>query len=175
MSLFMEIETDRKLPFDARKIAELVIETSLDYVKCPYETEVSLLLTTDEEIKEINRMQRQIDRATDVLSFPMADYETPGDFSHLDEDAGLFHPDTGELMLGDIVISVDKVFEQAEEYGHSLLREYAFLIAHSRLQSFRPLQQLQFRLHLFRSERCRYLRLSLRLYQELYGHLLYVR
>ena len=113
MSLFMEIETDRKLPFDARKIAELVIETSLDYVKCPYETEVSLLLTTDEEIKEINRMQRQIDRATDVLSFPMADYETPGDFSHLDEDAGLFHPDTGELMLGDIVISVDKVFEQA--------------------------------------------------------------
>ena len=50
----MEIETDRKLPFDARKIAELVIETSLDYVKCPYETEVSLLLTTDEEIKEIN-------------------------------------------------------------------------------------------------------------------------
>ena len=136
MSLFMEIETDRKLPFDARKIAELVIETSLDYVKCLYETEVSLLLTTDEEIKEINRMQRQIDRATDVLSFPMADYETPGDFSHLDEDAGLFHPDTGELMLGDIVISVDKVFEQAEEYGHSLLREYAFLIAHSMLHLF---------------------------------------
>ncbi|WP_337411940.1 rRNA maturation RNase YbeY, partial [[Ruminococcus] torques] len=85
---------------------------------------------------EINRMQRQIDRATDVLSFPMADYETPGDFSHLDEDAGLFHPDTGELMLGDIVISVDKVFEQAEEYGHSLLREYAFLIAHSMLHLF---------------------------------------
>ena len=52
----------------------------------------------------------------------------------MDEDAGLFHPDTGELMLGDIVISVDKVFEQAEEYGHSLLREYAFLIAHSMLQ-----------------------------------------
>ena len=133
MSLFMEIETDRKLPFDARKIAELVIETSLDYVKCPYETEVSLLLTTDEEIKEINRMQRQIDRATDVLSFPMADYETPGDFSHLDEDAGLFHPDTGELMLGDIVISVDKVFEQAEEYGHSTEREFSFLFAHSML------------------------------------------
>ena len=78
-------------------------------------------------------MQRQIDRATDVLSFPMADYETPGDFSHLDEDAGLFHPDTGELMLGDIVISVDKVFEQAEEYGHSTEREFSFLFAHSML------------------------------------------
>ena len=84
----------------------------------------------------MNEEFRQIDRATDVLSFPMADYETPGDFSHLDEDAGLFHPDTGELMLGDIVISVDKVFEQAEEYGHSLLREYAFLIAHSMLHLF---------------------------------------
>ena len=67
MSLFMEIETDRKLPFDARKIAELVIETSLDYVKCPYETEVSLLLTTDEEIKEINRMQRQIMRHREIF------------------------------------------------------------------------------------------------------------
>ncbi len=58
-------------------------------MKCPYEAEVSLLLTTDEEIQEINRMHRQIDRATDVLSFPMVDYETPGDFSQLDEDAGL--------------------------------------------------------------------------------------
>ena len=136
MSLFMEIETDRKLPFDARKIAELVIETSLDYVKCPYETEVSLLLTTDEEIKEINRMQRQIDRATDVCHFLWQIMRHRENFSHLDEDAGLFHPDTGELMLGDIVISVDKVFEQAEEYGHSLLREYAFLIAHSMLHLF---------------------------------------
>ena len=133
MSLFMEIETDRKLPFDARKIAELVIETSLDYVKCPYETEVSLLLTTDEEIKEINRMQRQIDRATDVLSFPMADYETPGDFSHLDEDAGLFHPDTGELMLGDIMICIPRMQEQAVNYGHREVREFGFLIAHSML------------------------------------------
>ena len=138
MSLFMEIETDRKLPFDARKIAELVIETSLDYVKCPYETEVSLLLTTDEEIKEINRMQRQIDRATDVLSFPMADYETPGDFSIVEEMAeeDCFDPDSGVLLLGDIIISVEKVIEQAEAYGHSRERELGFLTAHSMLHLF---------------------------------------
>ena len=136
MSLFMEIETDRKLPFDARKIAELVIETSLDYVKCPYETEVSLLLTTDEEIKEINRMQRQIDRATDVLSFPMLEYETPGDFSFVEEEAEAFNPESGELMLGDIVISKEKVLAQAEAYGHSPKREFAFLIAHSMLHLF---------------------------------------
>ena len=132
----MEIETDRKLPFDARKIAELVIETSLDYVKCPYETEVSLLLTTDEEIKEINRMQRQIDRATDVLSFPMLENETPGDFSFVEEEAEAFNPESGELMLGDIVISKEKVLAQAEAYGHSPKREFAFLIAHSMLHLF---------------------------------------
>ena len=133
MSLFMEIETDRKLPFDARKIAELVIETSLDYVKCPYETEVSLLLTTDEEIKEINRMQRQIDRATDVLSFPMVDFPAPADYSVLEDDDSCFDPESGELLLGDIMISIPKAVEQAEAYGHSVKREYAFLVAHSML------------------------------------------
>ena len=136
MSLFIEEEGNIKLDFDTEEIATLVIDAALELADCPYEAEINLLLTTDDEIHRMNEEFRQIDRATDVLSFPMADYETPGDFSHLDEDAGLFHPDTGELMLGDIVISVDKVFEQAEEYGHSLLREYAFLIAHSMLHLF---------------------------------------
>ena len=136
MSLFMEIETERELPFDAEEVAKLVIGTALDYVGCPYETEINLLLTTDEEMKEMNRTHRLIDRTTDVLSFPMIDYDTPGDFSHLEDKMDLFHPETGELMLGDIVISVDKVFTQAEEYGHSPLREYAFLIAHSMLHLF---------------------------------------
>lgn len=69
MSLFMEIETERELPFDAEEVAKLVIGTALDYVGCPYETEINLLLTTDEEMKEMNRTHRQIDRTTDVLSF----------------------------------------------------------------------------------------------------------
>lgn len=71
---------------------------------------------------------------TDVLSFPMVDYEKPSDFDHV-EDAveDYFNPETGELMLGDIVISVDKVEEQAEKYGHSQTRELAFLVAHSML------------------------------------------
>ena len=136
MSLYLEEEGEITLPFETKEVADLVVEAALEYEGCPYEAEINLLLTTDDEIHRMNEEFRQIDRATDVLSFPMADYETPGDFSHLDEDAGLFHPDTGELMLGDIVISVDKVFEQAEEYGHSLLREYAFLIAHSMLHLF---------------------------------------
>ena len=71
---------------------------------------------------------------TDVLSFPMLSYENAGDFSKLEDDYDdNFNPDTGEIMLGDIVISVDKVLEQAESYGHTTKREYAFLIVHSML------------------------------------------
>ena len=67
----------------------------------------------------------------------MLSYETPGDFSFLmDENDDDFNPDTGEAILGDIIISVDKVREQAEEYGHSELREFAFLITHSMLHLF---------------------------------------
>ena len=101
---------------------------------CPYESQVSLLITDNEEIHKMNLQHRQIDAPTDVLSFPMVTYETPGDFSILEEDgADCFEPDSGELMLGDIVISADKVLEQSAEYGHSVKREYAFLIAHSML------------------------------------------
>ena len=63
----------------------------------------------------------------------MLEYETPGDLSGIEESADAFDPETGELMLGDIVISKDRVIAQAEEYGHSVRREYAFLIAHSML------------------------------------------
>ena len=94
-------------------------------------------MTDNEGIHIINKEYRDIDRATDVLSFPMLSYETPGDFSFLmDENDDDFNPDTGEANLGDIIISVDKVREQAEEYGHSELREFAFLITHSMLHLF---------------------------------------
>lgn len=133
MTLFIEEEGNVTLPFDIKETAELIIETVLDYEQCPYEAEVNLLLTTDEEIREMNREHRQIDRATDVLSFPMVDYETPGDLSGVEERPDVFDPESGELMLGDIVISKDRLILQAEEYGHSVKREYAFLIAHSML------------------------------------------
>ena len=69
-----------------------------------------------------------------MLSFPNLDFETPADFSHLEEhEADYFDPESGELLLGDIILSADKVKEQAESYGHSELREFAFLIAHSML------------------------------------------
>lgn len=139
MSLYMEEEGNLKLPetVDAEATAELVIEAALNYIGCPYEAEINLLLTTDEDIQEMNRMFREMDKSTDVLSFPMLEYETPGDFSRFEEDsADAFNPESGELMLGDIVISKEKVLAQADAYGHSPRREFAFLIAHSMLHLF---------------------------------------
>ena len=137
MSLFIEEEGGSALPFDVEETARSVVEAALALEECPYEAEVSLLLTTDEEIHKMNLEFRQIDRATDVLSFPMLEYETPGDLSGIDEEREeLFDPESGELILGDIVISKDKVLSQAEQYGHSPKREYAFLIAHSMLHLF---------------------------------------
>lgn len=134
MTLDFEDEYELSLPFDPEELALQVAEHCLDYEGCPYEAEVSLLLTSDEEIHKMNREYREIDRATDVLSFPMVEYETPGEFDFLEEDGGdSFHPETGELLLGDIVISKDKVLEQAAAYGHSPKREFAFLVAHSML------------------------------------------
>ena len=134
MTIDFENESSLDLVLDLYGVAQDVVSFALDYMDCPYEAQVSILITDDDEIHRINLEQRQIDRPTDVLSFPMVNYETPGDFSFLEEDSeDCFDPDSGELLLGDIVISADKVAAQAEEYGHSRRREYAFLIAHSML------------------------------------------
>ena len=133
MTLNFEEEGSLKLPLECETLALKVIEAALDYVGCPYEAEVNLLLTMNEEICEMNQNFRQINRPTDVLSFPMVDYKQAGNFDFLEEQEDCFHPETGELLLGDIVISKEKVISQSEEYGHSIEREYAFLIAHSML------------------------------------------
>ena len=136
MTLLFEEEGELKLPLSCEELASKVILAALDYVDCPYDAEVNLLLTMNEEIHQMNMEFRQIDRPTDVLSFPMVDYEEAGNFDFLEEADEYFHPESGELMLGDIVISKEKVISQAEEYGHSIEREYAFLIAHSMLHLF---------------------------------------
>jgi len=134
MTVDFENEYGQDLGLDLTEIAETVIFCSLDYMNCPYEAQVNVLITNNDEIHQMNLMHREIDRPTDVLSFPMVSYEHPGDFSVLEEYwMDCFEPDTGELLLGDIVISADKVLEQAKEYGHSTKREYAFLLTHSML------------------------------------------
>lgn len=131
MTLYFEEEGAVTLPLDCEKTGRVAVETALDILGCPYEAEVSLLLTTNEEIHRMNLEFRDVDRPTDVLSFPMIDFAVPGNFDGLEEREDCFDPETGELSLGDIIISKEKVLSQAEAYGHSVLREYAFLIVHS--------------------------------------------
>lgn len=137
MSFYLEEECTVDFSFDYAALAEKVVDFCLAHEAFPYEAEVNLTLTDNDGIWAINKEHRQIDRPTDVLSFPMLSYETPGDFSFLEaENEDDFNPDTGEALLGDIVISVDKVKEQATAYGHSVEREFAFLITHSMLHLF---------------------------------------
>ena len=137
MTITIENETETSFGFSEKELIEKVIMGCMDYEDCPYEADVNVLLTDNESIRQINLEQRGIDSPTDVLSFPMADFDTPADFEPLEEASeDYFNPETGELLLGDIVISTDKVFSQAEEYGHTPQRELAFLVAHSMLHLF---------------------------------------
>ena len=126
-----------KLKKKHNEIIENVINEALDYLDCPYECEVDVTIVNNDEIQVLNREQRGIDRPTDVLSFPMVDFEVPGDLSLAEDNPEMyFNPDSGELLLGDIIISMERAEKQAEEYGHSVKREIAFLTAHSMLHLF---------------------------------------
>lgn len=137
MSLNIEIEYNLSFDFPMEEIAKQVMDAVVESENCPYECSINLLLVNDKAIHEINKEYRQIDRPTDVLSFPMLQGEDFTDYDRLEDCVeDYFDPETGELLLGDIIVSLDKVVSQSEAYGHSAKREYAFLIAHSMLHLF---------------------------------------
>ena len=132
MTFYVENDTEKEFSFSIEEIFEKVARAVLEMESCPYEVCVNLLLTNNEGIRRYNREYREIDKETDVLSFPNLDFEQAGVFSITEEaEADCFDLDSGELLLGDIIISVDKAAEQAVAYGHSERREFAFLTAHS--------------------------------------------
>lgn len=138
MTIYFENEIEQNLNWcEYEELIRRVVKQALKQEECPYEVELNISLTDNLGIKEINQEFRNIDTATDVLSFPMISYKKPADFHLLKEEKeAYFNMETGELILGDIVISVEKAEEQAEEYGHTIEREIAFLIAHSMLHLF---------------------------------------
>ncbi len=131
MTVTIENEVNADFGFDPEPLLREVIEAALDIEKCPYEAEVEVILTDNAGIHEINLAERGIDAPTDVLSFPMAFYEKPADYDGLESQDDVFNPDTGEYMLGSMIISCDRVRSQAEEYGHTEKRELSFLAVHS--------------------------------------------
>ncbi len=133
MKLFLDNDTDVTLDFDFQDVACKVIEKTLETLDCPLDVAVNLVITDNENIRICNRDMRGIDKETDVLSFPYLTFEEPGRYVLTGSEADYIDPETGLTVLGDIMISIDKVIEQASEYGHSGKREYAFLVAHSML------------------------------------------
>ena len=113
MTIYVENETDFTFPFDTKELCSRVAEAVLDAEGCPYETEINVLITDNEGIRLYNKEYRNIDRETDVLSFPNIPFETEADFSIVEENCSdYFQPDSD---------------------GHSRKREFAFLVAHSML------------------------------------------
>ena len=122
------------LGFDPDSLGEIVCKKVLEVTGCPFETQTELLITDDEGIRELNSNMRGIDAPTDVLSFPGLVFDEPAVFdTDLNKKEDITDNDTGCVMLGDIVINIDRVRSQAKEYGHSMKREYAFLLAHAML------------------------------------------
>ena len=103
MAIFIENEIDAKFDFDYNEVIESVINEAANYVGCPYEISVEVTIVDNETIRQINKEQRDIDNPTDVLSFPMVEYEIAGDFEFLDKDDPYvyeyFEPDTGDIVL----------------------------------------------------------------------------
>lgn len=110
-----------------KELITLAAKTALDYMGFDRDAEISVMFTDNEGIRVLNAQHRGIDRATDVLSFPMLEYDDDGEMF---DDPGDIED---ELCLGDIVISLERAAEQAEEYGHSFEREVGFLTVHSML------------------------------------------
>lgn len=129
-----ESYTPPEFDFDKEKLAVTVADAVLKRHGCPWDADVNLILTDSSGIRQINRDARGIDLVTDVLSFPVVSYDPPACWTQAEEDrAGSFDPDSGSLLLGDIVICADRVRDQARQYGHSEKREFAFLEVHSLL------------------------------------------
>ena len=121
IEIFLSNEQDKlDPPQDVEKLIEDCTAAALEEEGIDDTAEVSVTFVDNEGIRQLNNEHRGIDRETDVLSFPLGD-----------DDGYEIDPDNDAIMLGDIVISLEKAAQQAEEYGHSYRREVAFLITHS--------------------------------------------
>ena len=131
IEFYNEIQEDLILEEDLTRF----VNACLEAIHPEFEVLVTITVTDNEAIRQVNREQRDIDKPTDVLSFPMLFYREPevlaqplGDYD--------YDPETHKVVLGDILLSKEKIMEQAEEYGHSFAREIHYLTLHGILHLF---------------------------------------
>ncbi|HHV29680.1 rRNA maturation RNase YbeY [Acetivibrio mesophilus] len=127
MEIFIENIQDKiEVSDEILELMEKAVKTCLEHEKFEHPYEISIILMDNEKIREVNTEQRNIDKPTDVLSFPIVDmYE-----GVVKSSQGDFDMDEGRIILGDILISLEKAKEQSIEYGHSFERELIFLLTH---------------------------------------------
>lgn len=124
LMIYFENDQERMtVSYKLKRLVRLSVEATLAYEEIERDLEVSVTFTDDEGIRKLNRNYRKIDKPTDVLSFPLFDFDGEGDAMSEELDD----------MLGDIVISLERAAAQADEFGHSFEREVAFLTVHSML------------------------------------------
>lgn len=129
VELIIENEQNKEeFTTEISSLIQTVCEKVMETEECDFDAQISLTLTDNENIRQINNEHRGIDRPTDVLSFPMLEFDENGDIIENE-----FEYDEDMIMLGDIVISMERAREQSIEFGHSFTRELAFLTAHSML------------------------------------------
>lgn len=136
MQIFIDFINDfeYEFDFDYEDVLRKAIYRTLEKHGLSEDVSLSVSFVNEQTIKQINLENRDIDRITDVLSFPNIPFENPGDFSILDDDMVInqcIDIDTDTLYLGDVIICYKRAMEQADEYGHSFMREVAFLTVHS--------------------------------------------
>lgn len=129
---YIDIDVSEEIAFpeESKNIIEDIINKVCAEEKLTFDVLISVIITSKEEIREINKEQRNIDKPTDVLSFPALNfdenYKLKDELSEKD-----FDPEYNAVFLGDMAICHDKIKEQAEEYGHSYERELSYLTVHS--------------------------------------------
>lgn len=129
VELIIENEQNKEeFTTEMSSLIQTVCQKVMESEECDFDAQISLTITDNENIRQINNEHRGIDRPTDVLSFPMLEFDENGDIIENE-----FEYDEDMIMLGDIVISMERAREQAIEFGHSFTREIAFLTAHSML------------------------------------------
>ncbi|AZV55800.1 rRNA maturation RNase YbeY [Clostridium sp. AWRP] len=124
-----KIEVTQELEENIKGVIQCALKEENVNIPC----EISVIFIDNEEIKNINRENRNIDKVTDVLSFPMLEYPEGSVFKQVYENYEFEESDMddGNLVLGDIALSLEKAEEQAQEFGHSFLREACYLTVHS--------------------------------------------
>lgn len=129
MTVWIENTTDDLIFEDYEKTIKEIVDLSLRTENFMKNVEISVTMVDNKEIHRINKEFRNIDAPTDVLSFPLLEFENGVLLEQTAKEN--INIDTNEVVMGDIIISVERAREQAQEYGHSLKREIAFLTAHS--------------------------------------------